>query len=226
MNNKRFSERIGKAKVRDTFQLDDIDKDLRNSLWNCVHYYVCGPMQNKFSLGESHYIGLVHQIWFSFIKEPIDKIRHQTHDVAKDLKINFYGWDYLKVYDFIDFLATIEAPPFNQSKFIELCDEVLRREKSGYRFVNGVLAPFTSEQEISTIESAINESTNEGWKGVSFHLNESLKCISNKENPDYRNSIKESILALESTCQEITGDENKELGITLKKIKDNLKIHL
>jgi hypothetical protein len=39
-----------------------------------------------------------------------------------------------------------------------------------------------------------------------------LQKLADRENPDYRNSIKESISAVESAAQEITGDTGATLG--------------
>lgn len=43
--------------------------------------------------------------------------------------------------------------------------------------------------------------------------------------PDYRNSIKESISAVESLAQIISGDKKAELGKALKIIKDKIGLH-
>src|SRR5690606_9806988 len=74
-------------------------------------------------------------------------------------------------------------------------------------------------------ESALKNSLDNNFKGVHIHLSEALNKLSDKTNPDYRNSIKESISAVESVCQQITGDKNSELGKALKKLKKILPIH-
>lgn len=72
----------------------------------------------------------------------------------------------------------------------------------GYRIVNGLVAPISTEQEITAIEKAIgkNEDT------VHKHLNQALQHFANREAPDYRNSIKESISAVEVLCRDLTGE--------------------
>jgi len=51
--------------------------------------------------------------------------------------------------------------------------------------------------------------------------------LSDKTNPDYRNSIKESISAVESLCRLISGSNEATLGDALKKIekKNEFKMH-
>lgn len=44
--------------------------------------------------------------------------------------------------------------------------------------------------------------------------------MSDRQKPNYRNSIKESISAVESICKIITQDEKATLGKALKKIEN------
>jgi hypothetical protein len=62
-------------------------------------------------------------------------------------------------------------------------------------------------------------------KGVSIHLTEALRKLSDRKSPDYRNSIKEAISAVEAICQKITNDQNAELGKALKILRTKLNIH-
>ena len=43
--------------------------------------------------------------------------------------------------------------------------------------------------------------------------------MSDRTSPDYRNSIKESISAVEAACQIITGDQKATLGQAVKKLE-------
>lgn len=58
-----------------------------------------------------------------------------------------------------------------------------------------------------------------------MHLLSSLNLLSNRENPDYRNSIKESISAVEAVCQVFTNDPKVELGTALKVLEDKMGLH-
>ena len=52
-----------------------------------------------------------------------------------------------------------------------------------------------------------------------------MKLLSDRQSPDYRNSIKESISAVESICKIVTNDEKATLGKALKIIEDKLGLH-
>lgn len=73
-----------------------------------------------------------------------------------------------------------------------------------------------------SIETAIADSTN----NIRLHLNKALELYSLRPYGDYRNSIKESISAVEAYCREKTNEETlgkslnklESLGITIPKM--------
>ncbi len=52
-----------------------------------------------------------------------------------------------------------------------------------------------------------------------------MKKLADRQNPDYRNSIKESISAVESLCCIIADGKKATLGDALKIIKDKIPLH-
>jgi len=57
-------------------------------------------------------------------------------------------------------------------------------------------------------------------------LKRALDLFADRESPDYRNSIKESILAVEAICQLITDNPKATLGDALKEIAKKTKVDL
>ena len=110
------------------------------------------------------------------------------------------------------------------TKVIDYSDafnEVFQKEYVGYRFVNRTIIEITDEQEIQSIENAVNSPFAE----TNIHLEKALKYIADREHPDYENSIKESISAVEATCNKIAGKRGS-LGETLKVLQDKgISIH-
>jgi len=137
----------------------------------------------------------------------------------------FFNCKWFEVYDFIEFIANAcpdELDYINPS-FMEICNSVLERELSGYRFVGGKITQITSEEEIVEIEEAL-EAT-KSLKPVNNHLKRALDLLADRKSPDYRNSIKESISAVEAICILITGNTKATLGQALKKIEKKVKLH-
>ena len=96
---------------------------------------------------------------------------------------------------------------------------ILEEEKSGYRVINYEFTPITDEQEIDSIENAMSNP----YGAVSTHMKKALELYSDRNAPDYENSIKESISAVESMCCVITGESGSQatLGKMLKKLEEN-----
>jgi len=111
--------------------------------------------------------------------------------------------------------------------FINACNVVLERELSAYRFVGEKIIKITSEIEIKEIEEALENTKNiDKLKPVNEHLKRAIELLSDRKSPDYRNSIKESISALESLCKIIINDEDATLSKALNEMKSQKIIYL
>jgi len=99
----------------------------------------------------------------------------------------------------------------------------LESELSAYRFVGGKITQITSLEEISEVEEALNIS--KPFKAVSIHIKRALALFSDKKSPDYRNSIKESISAVEAVCKLIVKKERPNLGQALKILENEIGLH-
>jgi len=175
--------------------------------------------------------------WANFLKQPIDNFPEQYHfNLFPTIKsILFekstirekggertqYRLPWWKVYEFLEFFAQNDTNIQRNTEFKKSCNLLFDREYSGYRFVDGLIAPITSKEEICEIETAIEKSTKE----IQTHLKQSLQLLSDKENPDFRNSIKEAITAVEGQCQLITKDPDT-LGKALEKIEKGKKVQI
>ena len=107
-----------------------------------------------------------------------------------------------------------------RNKFIDRCNNTLKKENSAYQIVRGRVVGITAKQEIESIESAM-ATPHDGANG---HIKNALSLFSRRENPDYRNSIKESISAVESIIREITGEDSVSAGVD-KLEKHGIKLH-
>jgi len=222
---KRFSERIGKKVPRSKFQIDSMDMYLRNSLWNAITIALIKPLRESESLELSEFEDLVTEIWIEFLKEPVDQIPYATKNIASSLRDKFYQWNYLDVYDFIEFLSKKKIPYTKSSDFRKFCNIFLEKEFSAYKFVDSELTQVTDQVEIDTIESALQNSDTYGHDTVKIHLKTALLKLADRENPDYRNSIKESISAIESLCKRLTNEKGGGLEFALKKLKKETNLH-
>ena len=225
----RFSERYGYKPVRDIIQKESIDDALKNGLWSVFHSYIWnriehGHNQSSFTRNSNIY-SLVESYWLNLFKNPTDTIPQWTSDSLKIIRDYFFNCAWHEIYSLIE--ETIEHYPYqrvsNKDPFITNINNMLERENSAYRIINDEIIPITSEQEIQSIETAL-ENTNQ-YLGVQQHLNQALKLMSDRQKPDYRNSIKESVSALESMCQKILKKDKVTLGDAIGQIEKQYPIH-
>lgn len=135
----------------------------------------------------------------------------------------FYNDDYDSVLTLFEFLLNkFEDIASYQADTIKNCaNAILENEFVGYRYINRMIVPITNDTEIHSIEEAITVP----YKKATNHLEKALILISNRESPDYANSIKESISAVEAICSEILG-KSDTLGSALKKLEQKgITIH-
>jgi hypothetical protein len=92
---------------------------------------------------------------------------------------------------------------------------------SAWRIVGNQVGRLTSDEEIEAVEKAVTR------KGpIRTHLTTALGLMSDRKNPDYRNSIKESISAVEAICCQITGKPKADLHMALNTLeKKGIRLH-
>lgn len=213
-----FSERMGIVPVRTALQIDSMDEALRNSLWNLLTLVLWNKLREYGVNDDTGYGRIAFRIWIDHLKRRLDRLKRDSKAVA-DLEEYFFVSPWPKVYEFVEFIANdrdIESifPPF-----CDRCNYLLEREGAGYRFIGKILSPVVSEAEVASLEAAT--SYQDVFKPVSNHLSTALKHLADKTSPDYRNSIKESISAVEAACQIVTGDPKATLGQAAKKLEEN-----
>ena len=200
-----FSVRQG-IKQSKAIQLESMDDDLRNGLWN--EFDRCFPASAPRLNMPRHEMSKI--IWTDFLKHSVDEYSayYQTSHSHGAIKNVFLlgSWD--EVFDLIEFV--IRCLSVHEKPFIEQCNIVLEEENSAYRIVGRLVTPITSQEEIKSIEAAMVTR----YASANEHIRKALYYLSRRKNPDYANSIKESISAVESIAKEITGKEKSLTTLT------------
>jgi hypothetical protein len=207
-----FSKRMGLKPLKCVIQINSMDDELRTALWNDFYIKIWNyASQPQMAIQE---YATYMQIYYF----------HNTIDYFPGLSIfftnirqYFFNCDWDSVYDFIEITANVVSYSPAVEEFIYACNTTLERELSAYRFVDKKLVQVTSSQEIAEIEEAIGIS-----KQFTQHLDRALELLADRKSPDYRNSIKESISAVEAICQLITGNSKATLGKALGLLEEKL----
>lgn len=226
----RFSKRYGYKSVRQIIQKESMDDDLKNRLWNCVLLYIFQKYKKKSQnlrsnhISESNLDAFFYSLFHIHLKKRIDQIPSSFEGTVREIENLFFNkYKWYEIYDFVEF--SIQFFPFSENKdrYTDILNRNLEKENSAYRVVNEKIIEITSEQEIQSIEEAL-ENTNP-YSGVQQHLNQALKLMSVRQNPDYRNSMKESISAVEGICRIISGDKNNSFQKAIAKIENKYLLH-
>lgn len=218
-----FSERRGFKPISEAIQVDEVSRDLRHSLWNVLSksfllkYSTLSSSRTLF-YNERDVDNFIEYLWIDFFKYLLDDLPTIKDWAVKKLRRCFEEFKWYEIYDFLE--VTINY--FESKILVEEVNAVLSRELSGFRFIGGVFTDITTEHEIEMLEEAVSD---KHFPAVSSHLKRALTLMSNRENPDYRNSIKESISAVESVAKVIAGKPKATLGEALKILETSNKIH-
>jgi hypothetical protein len=227
--NPSFSQRHGLKPVKNQLQVDSMDGDLRNGLWNVLNLFLWNHLEQYMDTtpydrarrkGEIFF----ETLWVHFFNRPMDTLHANWQENLRHLRAEYFKWEWNEVYDFIEFAAN-HFPGYERDHFKQACNTILERDLSAYRLVDGVLVRITSEAEASAIEEA--SALPSPFQPVRLHVEAALRLLADRKSPDYRNSIKESISAVESACIIIAGDSNSKvtLGTALKKIEEQHSLH-
>lgn len=211
----RFSERKGYKKVSDTIQTQEVSETLKNLYWNALHLFIWNS-NNFFSpYSSKNYNNFSILLWHHYYKIPVDNIPRESFQMIRDY---FFNAEWFEVYDFLEFVLNY----FENNELNQFINDISENELSAYRFINGIFTEVTNEQETEMLENAL---TDNDFPNVKAHLQRALELLSDRKNPDYRNSIKESISAVESIAKEIAQKPKAELGEALKEIEKKGKLH-
>lgn len=224
-----FSEAHGMGSCNTQMQIDDLDDRTRNILFNIISDSLSAQFDRYHNNSDSVYKkedDLCRCIITLALAEKTDPDKHYgVSDIIKITERILDGAVFNEVFDFLELLAKFRYNEYEDRKrkdFYELIDLVFEREYVGYRFIDGRIVPITDENEIKSIEDACNNK----FDGVRVQIKKAVGFIADREHKDYKNCIKESILAVESICSIIVGNEKATLGQAIKRLEDNgLVIH-
>lgn len=225
-----FSQRMGITPLRVEIQKESIDHELKNALWNSLYLLYFNNLSFYMSDNPQPIQTLFRRIWMHHLHKAYDDIPEPINIVSL-IKAQFFKAQWYEVLDVVEFIPrNYDLEEYNggndnerNTRFYELCNHHFERCLSAYHFVNGQITEITSKEEIESIEDLLNNAS--VVSSARIHLKRSLELFSDRNKPDYRNSIKESISAVESCCKTISQDNKATLGKALAVIEKKHGIH-
>ncbi len=226
-----FSQRIGLVKVRDVIQVDALDNESRVALWNTISPYL-KAMQRVIQSTT------IQEIWTEVFHQTIDSkpqlcVSNGVSLSVDELRYRYIRESFLKgqwnrCLDLVEFLANSENRNRWDSQGVGLFDgddviapkpaeynSIFKKYMVGYRFVDGILSRISSEEEIESVENAIESAAT----SVKEQLNKALQDLSDRDHPHYAKSVQCSISAVESQCCILLGAKRVTLGDALNQLE-------
>lgn len=218
----KFSQRLGYSPTEGAFQREAVDERLRTKLWNILKVAIWddfAPYEYRLKEKSERITALARRLWFNFLNRDLDTLpefrRDHGESAYRALKRYFFDCQWFEVYDFLEEIAQDQSDLL-PTKLREWINQELEVHNSAYRFVGEQISEITSKTEITAIEVGLADADAPARE----HLESALRMLSEREAPDYRNAVKESISAVESACRNVSGMPSATLGDALKKVRD------
>jgi len=215
-----FSQRIGVVQTSAVFQKESATPLLRTDLWNVwyARYWHHERHDNYLAVDDKY----LDFLWTQLLRGELNLLHDSGFGGALRAihKAWFEGpWHFC--YDIIQATLTYETYEPDRDDLTLAVNDVLQCNLSAYRIVGDKVVQMTSDIEIQTVEAALVTPN----VAVQEHLKQALAHLSDRENPDYRNSVKESISAVEAICSTIVGKPGAMLSKALDRIETKVPIH-
>ncbi|RGS29084.1 hypothetical protein DWY01_10435 [Eubacterium sp. AF22-8LB] len=204
--------------------LNDISENCKTRILNRFNVFF------KIQLNVVSSIYILNILWDRLgYKVDLDLYELENEDI-RDLLMNkinriWYAQQWYTYYDILEMILSFSVSDSKLiggnekekiSNFKNDVNKIFVEENIGYRIIDNQVVNITTEEEINEIEKAMDSI----FDSVNNHLEKALSFYSDRKNPDYKNSIKESISAVESMCCIICG-KKVELGKALGKLEKN-----
>lgn len=214
-----FSDRNGIKTENTKMQFKNLDGRTRTGIINIVDKMFNALSENIDYNGMQRFLRcILEEVYCQEIQYGTSS--YSTAAILDVVKITIRNDDYDSVFTIIEYLVQ-RANKTDGGQFCaeEKFNELFQKEYVGYRFMDEIIIPITDENEVN----AIGQAKQTPYDVVNLHISKATEFLANRDNPDYENSIKESISAVEAICEVITGIKGKEanLGSMLKKIEES-----
>jgi hypothetical protein len=224
-----FAERSGLRPRRCLVQRDSLDEGTRLELWNALFVLrqIFADVSNESYRTDETESNVLNAIWAWELKRARDE-RPADSGIWTEIKKTILAGPWFDVLDLIEatmrYLERYKTHLTDDaaSALVEALNCRFERYLVGYRFIGGEITPIDSSAEAEAVSSAIDDV--DAIAGARHSLERAVALLADRAAPDYPNSIKESISAVEAVIRRLTGEGT--LGAGLKKLeKSGVSIH-
>lgn len=218
-----FSQRNGYESVENLLVRERVTRELKNAICNCYDVFR-ETLHRDISIQGDIYQEMEMYLWRYFLNERISEFLDGYHyKVVFQRVIDEDRYDWYRKLDVIEsslnYLYSLQERYYfhNLQKYVDQLvvslNNEFKRLHFAYRIIDKQIVEVTSEEEIASIQQAIDDNKD----SVREHIKKAIELCSKRPTGDYRNSIKESISAVEVVCRKLTGEET--LGRALSQLQ-------
>jgi len=190
--------------------LEEATPNLRTALWNRLHYELFPGGGNW----EEYCQRNAALIW-EHLNLRVDDAPSYAVGLRDELAEQWEIIDWPEFFDLLEFVAKLVADdPETESRVAFFADlnEILEAQGCAYRFIAEELAPVTNPVEVAEVAAAAECAI----PSAAAHIREALRLLPPNANASPRNSIKESISAVEAALKSLAANPSATLtdGLT------------
>lgn len=226
-----FSERYNYIKPQDIMIRENITPEIQNAICSCYdRMRIYFDNHDVYSYRLNAYLEVEKYLWCNFLNQrEYNFAKGHAYEIVATKFLEDVSNPWYKKLDIVEFtikyLSCVDEilikndgyrrnMKYVSEFFVRCLNREFKRLNFAYRVVNNEIVEITSEQEIKTIEIAVENSS----KNIQEHLSKAIELYAKRPSADYRNSIKESISAVEAFCRKQTNKNT--LGDALKMVQN------
>lgn len=203
----RFSERHA-GRPRRVSGIEEATPALRTALWNQVHESLFPESSDLYN----RYRSFAKALW-DFLELPTDELPVYASDAKRRFKGHWFESEWDEFLDVLEFAVGLLATPGTTAAapWYQRINSVLEAQGCAYRFIGRELGPLTNPIELAEVEASLESAI----PAVAAHIRQAVLFMPPHPNASARNSIKESISAVEAALRIITGDDSGKMSPAL-----------
>lgn len=221
---KSFSDRTGLEPLGSTIQINDFNEGTRCYLQNQLLHFIDEHInRNGRYFDEEDFMLMIADKAFNL--ESDSRKRYSREKIFNIISAVFVNGQYYEILDLIEFFSNkiafeINFEKFGEEDYCNYFNECFEREFVGYRFVDGIIIQSVNDEANKSIEDASNTE----YDVVNKHIVKAVSYLSG-ENKDPKNSIKESVSAVEYLCNALAGTQSFKLSKAIDVLDKKKKLH-
>jgi hypothetical protein len=206
----RFSQRIG-ARPPLTSGVAEASQNLRVATWNLLHERLLPVEYDR----RKTYHRNGKALW-SHLHWTTDTLPHRPFEAVNKLKNEWMASTWEILFDTFEFsVELLASDSTDRPKWFSAMNTLLEKEGCAYRFVAEELVPITNPTEVAAVTSAADCAIS----AVGEHIRGALTLLPPNPDSSPRNSVKESLSAVESALKHLTGKPAATLGEGLREFE-------